>query len=590
MHRFPVRGGSPAMARFHANARGFSLVELMVAVGVIGIIFYSLSGVLMYMSKTTIKAREQAICTDLAQRFFTRLDNIPYTFVFDMDSSSANFRLNGTFGDVSTQRNPYPYLASLNEFHSYMIGHKVDRFTFDIRFMARDFGDLDSDGQTTDLRVYVDTDANSVDDYEMGLRYFNQNGDGDFFDYYGSPQVTEQPHTRLKEGTLTFYKSGQAIYTETRLISWEKFTGAAGQAAGATLTLVVSTPSEGSSVYTLATSTHSRSFNISLATAYPSDVAAFRSDASSPIHIMGETTPDATFSWRIGTTTSTVSDTCGADYVGLFDCTLTNIAPRLTEGTNIIWGQSYKGAYYSPWSPTTIVRDISTPTITNISPGPGTTFYNRQPTVRAMLKDTPHATGNAVAGIESSVIRLFRTSTPTILNHEYDSSDNYVTWIDSDTTFPPILSTGTYIIGLEGGDRAYYKVKSTWTITVAASTHDLTVPEIETTSLSPMGVIFDNQPTIYCSIYDNESGIRLSSVTMTLTGSSGSTVVVSSYTGNFMSVYSPLSSQNGISISYVPPTALPPDSYTVQMDFAHWAVSPSSTMARSYGWGFVVSP
>ncbi len=554
----------------------------MVAVGIIGIIAYALSSVIQFIGTTTIKSREQAVAANIAERFFTRLNNIPYIYVFDMDSSSTNYRLNGSFGDVSTQQNPYPYLAMLNEFTILIRSHKIDKFTVNVRFMVRDLGDLNSDGKTTDLRVYTDSNGNNIDDYDTALRYFDQNGDGDYFDIYGSPQVTEQPHTRLKECTFKLYKASNLIYHETQLVSWEKFTGTEGKAAGATLTLIVSTPSENSSIYTLATASHTNSFNIALSSTYPSNIYAFRSDSASPLRIQGETTPNATFTWRLGTTTGTIQDNgCTADYLGIFDCILTNVAANMTEGLNTVFGQAYKTVYYSPWTPTTIIRDISTPTISGMTPTG--TIYNLQPTVRATLLDMPNISERTVAGINTNIIRLFRTSS-TDLNYSYDSATGYVTWVDTSTNLPPIISSGIYTVILEGGDNAYYKARSTWTFTITMSAGDTDNSEPSVANKDPSGMSPINPPPISVRIFDNQSGIILNSVALSLDGS----VLVSSATGNLGTACSSLTQQDGYTVNYTPDSALASGWHSLIITGAHWANNPTNKIWTEDSWTFFI--
>lgn len=567
-----------------SRSKGFSLIELMVAVGVIGIIAYALGAVMTFVGTTAVRSREQAVAANLAERFFTRLNSLPYIYVFDMDSSSTNFRLNGSFGDVSTQQNPFPYLATFREFDTLMRSHKFDRFTLDIRFMPRDLSDENHDGKTTDLRYFEDTNNNLIDDYDSALRYLDQNADGDYQDVYGSPQVTEQPHTRLKEATFKLYKLGQLKYTETQLVSWEKLTGAEGKAAGATLTLLVSTPTEGSAIYTLVRASHSASFNLPITIAYPSDIVAFRSDASSVLRIQGETTPGATLSWRLGATTSTVQDNgCLADYLGIFDCPATNINAALPEGLNTIYGQAYKTVYYSPWTSINVIRDVSTPTITAMEPTG--TIYNLQPTVRAKFKDSPHNAGKTTAGVVRETLRLkLGDSTP--LNHEYDSSTDYVTWIDSTTLVPPLLETGAYTIVLEGGDAAFYKNRSTWTFTIGVSTDDFDDSAPNVNNKSPIGSgAIPNPPIISVDVQDNQSGIRMDSIVLTLDG----VVVVSSATGNLYSSCTPLLHQDGYTVTFTPPDTLSAGTHNLTITASHWALNyhgVTSKVTTTDAWSF----
>ncbi len=557
--------------------KGFSLIEVMVSMLIIGILGVALSSVFSFVAVSSVRGREQTIAANLSQKFFVKLNAIPYPYVFALDSSSSSYGLSGSFGPVSAQVSTYPYISVFNDFRSSLVSHKFSRFTLDIRFVIRDLGDLDGDSKTTDLRYFTDSNSDLIDDYDSAVRYLDQNGDTDYRDTYSSPEITEEPHTRLKEATLKLYKAERLVFQETQLLSWEKFTGAEGKAAGATLPLVISTPTENSAVYALTTSAQQNSFSLVLSTPYPDTVKSFRGDSISSLRIVGETVANATFSWKLNATTNTTLDTCTADYLGNFDCSVPNLTSALTEGQQTIWGQAYKNVYYSPWSNVTIVRDINPPSISSQTPTGATP--NLRPTVRATFVDNPVTAGRTTAGVNTSVMKLFHSTTA--VSFEYDPITTYATWIDSTTGTPPQLSTGSYTIVLEGGDNAKYSARSTWTFTIDIGDFtDNSAPSVS--NKVPSGIAASNPPAVSCEIKDNQSGINIETIVLKIDG----TVVVSSVTGNTFSACSPLSPQEGYQVSYTPGSALSSGSHTATVIGDHWATSPTNKITTEETWSF----
>ncbi len=566
----------------------------MMAMTILAIVSVTFSTVLRFMSKTAVRSRQETAASEIAQKFFSRLNSVPYPYVFDLDSSKPKYGLAGNFGPVSNQTTSYPYLSAFDDVQTSLQPYKFDKFTFDIRFMTRDLSDINSDGSTADLRPFIDLNHDRIDDYDGGassasLRYFDQNGDGDFNDtYFTSNEITEQPNTHLKEGTFRLYKGGQVVYQDVRLVSWEKFTGAEGKAAGASLRIVVSTPAENSAVYQQSNAAQAASLSVNLASVYPPEVSAVRGDPASPLRATGQTSPSAAINWTVETSTNPVLDVCASDANGDFDCALPNVTAALNEGMNTLYGQTIKTVYYSPWNATTFVYDVNPPTFTLTTALSTSTVKNRQPVVRAKYVDRPLIAGRQVSGVNLSVLRLAGANSPLVLSsntlsYNYDPLTNDMTWVDSATGLPPVLSTGTYTVVFEGGDNAFYKARSTWTFTVDIGDFtDGSDPHI--VNESPMGGAGTNMPTISCDVYDRQSGIMMNSISMILDGS----VVVSSAAGNLYSAYQPNAAQSGGTLTYTPQSALSSGNHTVRVTVSHWGESPAGNVSSTDAWNFWV--
>ena len=556
----------------------------MVSVTLLTVIALAMGYVFRQVSKTSVKVREQNYASTFSERFFTRLNNIPYPFVFDVDSSSASYGLAGTFGPVTNQ-SAYPYAVVFGDLVTLMATYKIDRFTLTNRFMIRDLSDVNGDGYQTDLRCYTDANADGYDDYDgtvstSGLRYLDQNADGDFWDtYYNGGEITEEPHTHLKESTLILYKKGEVIFQDVRLISWEKFTGAEGKAAGASLRILVSSPSENSSVYSAFTAGQQAAVNQSIAKPYPEDVIAVRADAVSPLIIAGETAALATISWKIDTSTNPTLDTCSSDNNGAFVCSGPNVTANLNEGVNTLLGQAVKSVFYSPWSPTTFIYDLNPPHVS--SQTPTAAIPNLQPIIYAVLKDTPVIENRTPSGINSSVSTLFNGTTT--VNHTFDSSTGKIMWIEEVPGLPPVLSTGAYTMYAEGGDNAYYKVRSTWSFTLEIDDFtDHSAPSVSHKVPSGGGVTA--YPLVSCRVFDNQTGIRLHSIALSIDGS----IVVSSATGNLLTSLEPLVNQDGHTVSYQVESPLSSGWHTATVSADHWGTSPANRINQTERWNFSV--
>ncbi|MHC4139420.1 MAG: hypothetical protein ACYSR1_06150, partial [Planctomycetota bacterium] len=513
----------------------------------------------------------------LSQQAFSALNNIPYFYIFNADSSQADFGLAGTFGPVTSQTSQYPYLAVLEDLKTAAEEVNFNRFTIETEFMIRDLSDLDGDSEITDLRLFEDNNSDNIDDYEPEIKYYDQNQDNDYYDFYGAPEISEEPDTHIKRVTLRIYKKNRVIFEESQYISMEKFTGVPGQAGGAELKLVVASPTQNCAVYALQTTQQIDALNLSISKTYPSDVRAFHADYAYSLRISGETDPAANLDFRLDVATSTIKDVSTADIVGNFDFGAFYITPSLSEGEGVFWGQATKGSSYSPWTKREFIRDINPPEIQNNTPSG--TVKTRQPYVSATILDNPVTAGRPTSGICEDVIGLFKDSIE--VNTRYDSSTGLLEWIDPGTGLPPVLSTGeVYTMVLEAGDNAHYKVKTTWTFTCDINDPDNSAPSVA--EKSPSGIAGSNPPTISCKVFDNQSGIVISDSVMKL---DGITVVDSSNISNY---FNHISNPVGGYISYTPSNPLTSGFHEVMVVVSHWADNPYDKKTTTQTWTFNV--
>jgi hypothetical protein len=164
------------------------------------------------------------------------------------------------------------------------------------------------------------------------------------------------------------------------------------------------------------------------------------------------------------------------------------------------------------------------------------------------------------------------------VTHSYNSVTGEVIWVDPVSWGPPVLSTGSYIVTLEGGDRAYYKVISTWSFTVEIEEPDHSPPAIS--QKSPIGACQTQIPVISVKIFDNQSGIDPYSITLKL---DGNIVVNASNVGGH---YDP---QGGY-LTYVPTSPMADGTFhTVEVTASHWATSPPDKVTSTDSWNFFIN-
>ncbi len=555
---------------------GFTLIEAMVAIAILGLVALGITKLMTSSTNLMVKSREQTFASKTTQAAFNLLDNSEYIYLLDCDSDNASYGLIGTF-----DTNPsYPYLGVLDQIKEITTAAGFDQFTIETDFMIRDLSDLDGDGEITDLRSFLDGDSDNIDDYEPGMMYYDANSDGDFYDIYAGGSgnyITEEPNTHIKEVLFKLYKQGKQVFSERQLVSREKLSGEAGYASEAELNLIVSSPTHRSSLYDLTAANRLDAFNLSISKSYPSTIQAFRADISYPLEIEGETEPIADLDFRIETATNPVLDSTSADIYGDFNLNATYITGELDEGVEYIWGKATKGSSYSPWSKREVIYDLVPPVISGeTSIG---TVKTKQPYVSAVFTDSTILTNARASGICTDVITILKDGSEVNCEYEYDTG--LAEWLESSTFLPTVLSTGiAYAIQFEGGDNAYYKVMSSWTMTCDIDDPDNSAPVVDNTS--PSGTIGVNPPTISCRTYDNHSGINYSSIILKL---DGATCIDSSNLGNNCI---PLESPVGCTVSYTPANSLATGSHSVEFIVQHWTENPYAQKTTTSTWSFNV--
>jgi len=538
----------------------------------------SISMVHKYLATSSIKVHEQVYSVRVSDEIFSKLKSIEYYYLFDYDSALPKYGLaNKTFGPVTLQRSTYPYTYILDEIQVLTTSYAFDRWTVSLKYKLRDVSDINSNGYTSDLRDFVDANADGIDDYDMGIRYLDKNSDGDYYDTYVSTTlsktVSELPDTNLKEVTLRLYKKNKEVYKRTELISLEMFSGIESKDSGSDLKLFIAQPANNTYLYNLDTSTRQSSFNLTISTTYPPEVIAYRADSTYRLRLVGETVPNATVRFYLNTT-STLLDTIVANMLGEFDWQSIPMTTNLQEGKNIVIAQAIKDTYYSPYAQRDVIYDLKPPVIT--SAVPQGIIYELMPYIGAVISDTVLSTG-IPSGICRDVIDMKHNNVS--VSYTYDDTTGKICWTDQSTGLPPQLSTGVWHnITVEGGDNAYYKVRSTWTFMIVPVTTDNSTPTIA--NKHPIGSTSNPLPTISCKIFDDQSGINPYSIVLTFNYQ----VVVSStnisqyynFETNELSWPVPSQLENG-SVNYVSVTA------------SHWATEPVDKVTSTEDWWFNVN-
>ncbi|TBR23367.1 hypothetical protein EPO15_06125, partial [bacterium] len=258
---------------------GYIILETVIAIVIMSVVGLSLLAMLHSSMGAVVKAREQTSCGRALQTGFSRLKNIDFYALFASDSASANHGLWAGYG----------YKTALDGLQTTLTAARFDRFKVLVTFMRRDSSDSNADGLTSDLVEFRDADADRIDDYDPAVRYLDQNADGDTYDTYssGGRTVAEQPDTHIKQVTLQVYRRGRLVCSQTELISLEQLSGDINPSSEAVLTLLVSTPSNASYLYSANTAPLAAAQALAISSGLPTEPARYRADAGSALTVSG---------------------------------------------------------------------------------------------------------------------------------------------------------------------------------------------------------------------------------------------------------------------------------------------------------------
>jgi hypothetical protein len=547
-------------ARRRRWRRGSTLLETILAVLIMTTVGLALLAMVQRALAVSLRAREQMSCSRMAQTGFARVKNIDFYYLFAADSSQASHGLPAA----------YPYKAVLDGLQATLTASRFDRFRVQVTFMRRDISDANGDGRTSDLIQFTDNNADNADDYDSGVRYFDQNGDGDFYDTYvsGGRTVAEQPDTHIKKVTFDVFRRGRLACSQTEFVSLEGFSGDVNPSSEASLALLVSTPANNAFLYALDTSGRIGAWNLPIAKAYPSDILRYRADFLSPLLVSGETDPLAVVNLYVNA--SAVLAGPAADMSGVFSAAPAAVTAALVEGVDVLRGQAVKDGYTSPIAARSLIMDLKAPVSTVTAPSG--TVATKSPQVSALLSD-PGISTSVTSGICPDVV-TFKINGGEV-NHSY--SRGLAVWIDSATGTVPVLGTGTYTAAVEFGDYAGYKSSAVWTFTVEVPDTDHSAPAVA--QKSPIGMAPSALPEISVKVFDNQSGIIPSSIVLKL---DGATVVDSSNIGSHYDAGSDL-------VFYTPGgTFASGSSHTLEVTVSHWADDPLDKVTHTEAWSFTV--
>lgn len=222
------------------KTQGFSLVEAVMAMMVIGILSLAIIRVLNQAGKSTVSAQDQYQAAQLLDYIQTSLQLAKFEDVFAVDS---NLKAGVASGTLFTSRQYFvnwslsPMAATLSDIDNRVIAAGFKRWMIEVAFLRRDSGNNAFNSSVMDYIEFVPNTATGkctngvecADKYQPSIKFQNlvSNSPEHFFDVTVDGQ-TEVPDTRLKNISIYLYKTNSDYISRTGiLLSKEKVLGIA---------------------------------------------------------------------------------------------------------------------------------------------------------------------------------------------------------------------------------------------------------------------------------------------------------------------------------------------------------------------------
>ncbi len=509
-----------------SKSHGFSMIDVMVAVLILGLTIPAINIFLHWNMKHAVKSREQVRASRLAQMITARTRAMSFFNVFTkdwnttefVDSSKTGFGLSGIgteFGDITAPSSTYPDMAHLQDIQDQIKTAGFSHFTIDVQHMRRDkTNNVTAGYDLVDVEIDPATKEDVADDQ---VKYEDFNADGDYFDYKIEDDkiISEQPDTRVKQLTVRIYKGPETMAMVTgELLTAEMFRGIQGASSESCLPLDLDLDKE-DYIHARNEPEQDKAYNTTVITHssnYDSGPAVHQADSGQDLLLTGRTAPtaDVHLYWtKGGSSLHSITSDVNGDFTGLSNPLTTG----LQEGKNTFYARTIKGGLRSPYViREDIIYDINPPKVTGVYPAHGSKVKTFSPFIGAKLTDEPVTAGRDVSGLRYDVLYMEEKNhygeieQPTIL------PDGYVVWLDTTTLLPIKLKDDRdYRIVLEGGDMAHYKVSHEWEFEIDEIEDDNEKPEIN--DEAPTGTASSNMPTISFKVTDNgDSGVKPSSI------------------------------------------------------------------------------
>ncbi|MBL0349903.1 MAG: carboxypeptidase regulatory-like domain-containing protein [Elusimicrobia bacterium] len=557
---------------------GLSLIELSLSMAVMGFLVMGTVLAFQWGLRASLSARRQMAGNNLLQSIHTRLLNMDFYNVFAVNTNNPNFGLWAA----------YPERTALTTLLQSAQNVGFTGFTIDVTFMRRDLSDANGNGLTTDLVPFADANGDGVDDFDPNIRFYDQNGDGDFYDRYGPANIPEQPDTHIKKLDIVLFKGNAAVASrKDDLLSLEQFSGTESASSEAAFSLRVDNPDNTAILYRALTPAQTNALNLPIAKSFPVAPTALRADAGAALVFTGHTEPSATVQLHLtNASTGTALDSTVTDTNGDFNFSAPNLTGQLVEGRNRIYALTVKGSGFSPYVIKELVLDGTPPAFTGAAPTG--TVKTRSPHVGILFRDATTAT-TTVSGIAADALTFVAAGTT--VAHRFEAATGKLACQDATTYLPPTFADGENVtVRVEGGDNAHYKSSHTWTFHVDIDDNDDTPPVV--LARQPLGAGASTIPTIACRLADPDSGIVPRSLVLTVDG----TVVLSSSTALPLGLG--YDAESG-TLSYTPTVPYAAGSFhTVRVHADHWAETPAAAANRTLDpatdpaaeWSFTCAP
>ncbi|MBK8576405.1 MAG: hypothetical protein IPN90_12250 [Elusimicrobia bacterium] len=475
------------------------------------------------------------------------------------------------YGTPVDPLNGYKNAAILAEIQNSVQQAKFSYFQLNVSFLRRDRAATRTAGQVGNIIPFEDmppdvaqpfnlyTPGDGVDDSDYFLRYQDINKDGDYFDKFWVVQIipppgvppptcfdpiyhpflfpctsknppggvkpdnfpetiTEMPDTRLKQVSLKIFdKENKAVVTEGWVMAEKSLSGISADDWESDLTMRVESPLPPAILYSAWTKPQKDSLALPIKNAYPADTKTIRADRGQNLNMkgLGVAMGDLLVSNAPADLPRFPIERGLIDVNGNFSFALPTLTAALREGNNTLGAMATKGPFQSPLWTVSLVYDLRPPLFGRPQPPDGSTVKTLSPFIGIGFDDDRNA-GVTVAGIEEAV---FHVSTgpaigdPTSFLYDDGWTNYHSTWVvvaDRRTGLLRPLPEGLITVYVEGGDRAKYKAKKSWTFTIDIKRKDKTPPTVTNLAGAPdsCDVTPGLRPFITCIMDDPKSGVN----------------------------------------------------------------------------------